>query len=804
MLFCPKCQQLEATSPQRSDDGSVTYICKKCGSVIPLRRDLKPGEVVAGFVIEEELGRGAMGIVYQARQTNLDREVAIKILSDDSASDEVYVERFFREARAAASLSHPNVVQAYDAGVTSDGIYYFVMEKVTGENLDLVLNNVGPLSIPQALDVFLSVANALSYAWSRNQLSHGDIKPEHIIMRLNGKIKLADFGLARKAKDPELAEEDIRATPAYAPPEIIRGDKGVPGFKSDMYSFGATAYHILCGHEPFIDSDPFKVCDMQISDVQTPLTEINPNIPQRLSDLVDTLMEKDPARRPASWDDVIAELNIISEELKNAPDPATYREKKAFSGPAIRHWVKKKLRLTVTDIVELVILVLVIIGGVILLQHKKHAENVGAEEVITSGSENARPVSTVKPKQDVRGTEVRPVRDRAYYAERWKEIRKNLNSSKPSSSDLRRLQDFLAEAGSLAPTEAVKMLDKLQSSRNAESARSRVLELRSELLSRADSFRPESVKGMEYDRLDSLYQSCQSKFRELQRLDDSLEQRILQPEQKKRIEAYLRQLADIQLSLALGGDVSDKGRTENTGTGSTSTASTGTKPASASAASSGSGGSQQETATEKTFTQVSDKHIQAYHRILGRLPDTIANEAVQTTVIRMIGDLLEDSTFEDKELRKNCIDIRNFLQLNQKQFLPFLIADKEVLHGMTLFPNKYPDGIVEEIGKNVIQLGVLAVSNTGAGKRIRVGVSWAQLRREEGEDRIVVTLVNSPQLAKLSESFREYLFVRALFLGVDQDMLVKRFNRASGLSKEKMNELSRTAKSFRSLDEEDD
>ena len=98
MLYCPKCQQLEATTPQKHDDGTVTYLCKKCGGVIPLRRDLRPGEVVAGFQIEEELGRGAMGIVYQARQTNLDREVAIKILSDDSASDEVYVERFFREA----------------------------------------------------------------------------------------------------------------------------------------------------------------------------------------------------------------------------------------------------------------------------------------------------------------------------------------------------------------------------------------------------------------------------------------------------------------------------------------------------------------------------------------------------------------------------------------------------------------------------------------------------------------------------------------------------------------------------------
>ena len=188
------------------------------------------------------------------------------------------------------------------------------MEKITGENLELVLNNVGPLNIPQALDVFISVAGALAYAWTRNQLSHGDIKPENIIMRLNGKVKLADFGLARRAKDPVLAEEDIRATPAYAPPEIIQDDKSVPGFKSDMYSFGATAYHILIGHEPFVGTDPMKVCAMQLSDVQTPLCELNPNIPKRLSDLVDALMEKDPANRPASWSDVVDELKDIQHE----------------------------------------------------------------------------------------------------------------------------------------------------------------------------------------------------------------------------------------------------------------------------------------------------------------------------------------------------------------------------------------------------------------------------------------------------------------------------------------------------------
>ena len=442
MLYCPKCQQLEATTPQKHDDGTVTYLCKKCGGAIPLRRDLRPGEVVAGFEIEEELGRGAMGIVYQARQTNLDREVAIKILSDDSASDEVYVERFFREARAAASLSHPNVVQAYDAGVTEDGIYYFVMEKITGENLELVLNNVGPLNIPQALDVFISVANALSYAWTRNQLSHGDIKPENIIMRLNGKVKLADFGLARRAKDPDL-DEDIRATPAYAPPEIINGDKDVPGFKSDMYSFGATAYHILIGHEPFVGTDPVKVCAMQLSDIQTPLSELNPNIPKRLSDLVDALMEKDPANRPATWSDVVDELKAIQHELNAAPSaPAQKKAEKAGTGRVPVQPARKPF--PVWAVVAAAILLIAIV--VVIAFGMKSKTGEPGKDISPSG-EN-RPSSTSADPASGGKTEPASVHDEAFYQARWRMIQEE---SEDSGLELGQVEKFVS--GFVVPAE---------------------------------------------------------------------------------------------------------------------------------------------------------------------------------------------------------------------------------------------------------------------------------------------------------------------------------------------------------------
>ena len=545
MLFCPKCQQLEATLPQKHDDGTVTYLCKKCGGAIPLRRDLMPGEIVAGFEIEEELGRGAMGIVYQARQTNLDREVAIKILSDDSASDEVYVERFFREARAAASLSHPNVVQAYDAGVTADGIYYFVMEKVTGENLDLVLNNVGPLNIPQALDVFISVAGALSYAWTRNQLSHGDIKPENIIMRLNGKVKLADFGLARRAKDPELADEDIRATPAYAPPEIIRDDRSVPGFKSDMYSFGATAYHILIGHEPFVGSDPSAVCAMQLSETQVPLSELNPNIPQRLSDLVDALMEKDPANRPAAWSDVVDELKDIKRELQSGQTPPAGPETKKKLLPGRVSLVRKQTIFPVVFIVAIIVLALVTI---LVLRGRKSE----APQTPDRLSEQAQ---TPVPGENTQVASVTPVRDEAFYRARWQVMQGDAGDSAPS---LEQLEAFVEEAGAKAPAEAVEMLKKARAAGEAEMTQTKILMLRNELMDEAAAFDPEAAGKLTFEQLDDLISSVLTRSGELKRLDDAQPEHIFLPEQRRIVEQYVKQILNLQLSITLGGEVSEE------------------------------------------------------------------------------------------------------------------------------------------------------------------------------------------------------------------------------------------------------
>ncbi len=778
MLYCPKCQQLEATTPQKHDDGTVTYVCKKCGGAIPLRRDLRPGEVVAGFQIEEELGRGAMGIVYQARQTNLDREVAIKILSDASASDEVYVERFFREARAAASLSHPNVVQAYDAGVTEDGIYYFVMEKVTGENLELVLNNVGPLNIPQALDVFISVANALSYAWTRNQLSHGDIKPENIIMRLNGKVKLADFGLARRAKDPELAEEDIRATPAYAPPEIINGDKDVPGFKSDMYSFGATAYHILIGHEPFVGTDPVKVCAMQLSDIQTPLSELNPNIPRRLSDLVDALMEKDPANRPASWSDVVDELKDIQRELNaaSAQEKQTDAESDGIPGRQ-----RKKKGIPLFALVIAAVAIVAVIGAVIFGIASKKSGPGG----------DVPPVNENKPSGPATASEVKndqtSIRDEAFYQARWRMIQEE---SKLSGLELKQVEKFVADAGPKAPAEAVAALAELR----AAESQSRALVLRNELLDLAAAFKPDQAKNLDFDAVDALLRAAQSKLAELKKLDAGQPEPVFLPEHRKTVDAYLKKLSDLQLAVSLGGDISSGTKPETAGTEQ--------KP--------GASAQTSNTETEKTDPETEDaieslldsKLLMNYLLLLDYLPGTIRDEQKCAEALRLVNDLLADKEFTDENPRKNCSAIRKFLVLNNAPLLPYLDENQKALRGMKAFPRSYPDSVLDDISGSTFRLKV----QDGKANIIQ-RVAWNQLRREEGEDRIIVTLINSPQLAKLSAEFREYLYVRALFLGVDPEMLKTRFERASGLPAAKLEELGKVTGFFRKPlieDEEED
>ncbi|MDD5698086.1 MAG: serine/threonine-protein kinase [Victivallaceae bacterium] len=298
--FCKKCRSYT----ERDDD----KCCPKCGA------DLKdaviaPSTVIAGFKIIRELGHGANGVVYLAEQTSLDRQVALKILPDAQAEDPDFVKAFLKEARAAARLNHPNIIQVYDAGVTDGGIYFLAMELIDGEALESRILAKGALSAAAAVKIAIELAGALEYSWNKEHLFHGDIKPGNIMIGRDGQTKLADFGLAKTVFDE--TGEDIMATPMYAPPEVIRGERRQIGFKSDMYSFGVTLYEILCGTPPFDATDCDQVMDMHLHKNPLPLIERRPGIDRALSELVDQLLSKNPGQRPPSWTAVLKKLQAV-------------------------------------------------------------------------------------------------------------------------------------------------------------------------------------------------------------------------------------------------------------------------------------------------------------------------------------------------------------------------------------------------------------------------------------------------------------------------------------------------------------
>ncbi len=275
---------------------------------------LQPGTVVDGYEIQYELGRGAMAIVYLAKQLDLDRPVAFKVLSASLARDKDYVSRFFNEARAAASLSHPAIIQAYKAGNTAEGLYYFCMEYVEGETLLDMINENERVPILQSLALLTEVAEALDYGWQRYKFIHGDIKPENIMVNLQGQAKLADFGLA-KVEGHDYAGNEVMLTPLYAAPELIRGNGRKGDCRSDIYAFGATLYHVIAGSPPFPGNDAQEVLDRHVHENPEPLNNRYPQTPQILSDLIDRMLVKDPTRRIQSWSEVLAGLRAVTAAL---------------------------------------------------------------------------------------------------------------------------------------------------------------------------------------------------------------------------------------------------------------------------------------------------------------------------------------------------------------------------------------------------------------------------------------------------------------------------------------------------------
>lgn len=266
---------------------------------------------IPGYKILGKLGAGAMAIVYKAKQLSLDRIVAIKILPKRFSENPEYVERFYKEGQAAAKLNHNNIVQAIDVG-EAQGYHYFVMEYVEGKTLYDELASGKVFSEKIAIDIAIQVAQALAHAHARG-LIHRDVKPKNIMLTPSGSVKLADMGLARGTSDIEAARSEAgRAygTPYYISPEQIRGEIDIDG-RADIYSLGATLYHMVTGRVPFMADDPADVMRKHLKEPLTPPDHINTLLSSGISEVIEVMMAKKKTDRYANAEEVLADLEDV-------------------------------------------------------------------------------------------------------------------------------------------------------------------------------------------------------------------------------------------------------------------------------------------------------------------------------------------------------------------------------------------------------------------------------------------------------------------------------------------------------------
>jgi eukaryotic-like serine/threonine-protein kinase len=272
------------------------------------------GRRLGDFQLLRRLGSGAMAEVYLAEQTTLRRHVAVKVLKPELAGDQTYLRRFEREAQAAASLVHGNIVQIYEVG-RHEGVNYIAQEYVQGENLAQWVRRHGALDLRQAVSLMRQVAAALARAGEQGVV-HRDVKPENIMLTRSGEVKVADFGLARVTRAGETSELTqagiTMGTPLYMSPEQVEGKPLDP--RSDIYSFGATCYHVLAGSPPFRGESALGVAVQHIKTPPEPLENLRRDLPPALCRMVHRMLAKDPDNRYQSARELLGELRRLHAE----------------------------------------------------------------------------------------------------------------------------------------------------------------------------------------------------------------------------------------------------------------------------------------------------------------------------------------------------------------------------------------------------------------------------------------------------------------------------------------------------------
>jgi serine/threonine protein kinase len=299
--------------------------------------DKLAGKTLGGCRLIKRLGAGAIGVVYEAEMESQGRHVAVKMLTSKAANDAKVVQRFEREARLCAAIQHPNVVGVFSCGFER-GVHFLVMEFIDGDTLANLVEEHGKVPWDKAARLILQVARGLEYAHKQG-IVHRDIKPANILVTSDGVAKLADLGLAKQLDDERGITGDsplgltmqgvALGSPAYMPPEQIRSAKDVTP-ACDLYSLGATFYQLVTGVLPFDGRSATEVMTKVLREEPKPVTELAPETPPAIVNIIDSCLSKDPAGRPADCarlivmlEDAIARPHDVPTGKKSSPKVST-------------------------------------------------------------------------------------------------------------------------------------------------------------------------------------------------------------------------------------------------------------------------------------------------------------------------------------------------------------------------------------------------------------------------------------------------------------------------------------------------
>lgn len=394
---------------------------------------LNPGTYLQGrYEILEKIGSGGMSVVYKAKCHTLNRLVAIKVLKEEFASDENFVSKFKMEAQAAARLSHPNIVNVYDV-VDEENLHYIVMELIEGITLKSYIEKKELLDSKEAIGIAIQVAQGIAAAHEQH-IIHRDIKPQNMIISKDGKVKVADFGIARAVSSQTVNSSAAVGSVHYISPEQARGGYGDE--RSDIYSFGITLYEMVTGRVPFEGDNTVAVALAHLEDPVVPPGDYNPQVYPGLEDIILKCTKKKPDRRYGSMEEVIHDLHRVlmdpecdiyqNEEIEEGGDPYQTRPISKDELSQIRDHHRRKSRETGADEAE-----------------------KGTEGLETSDEENGSPDSLSKEDAEEFGDGTGDHRSR-YHSSRKREFHKKIPSRKRDEDVSTQFERMIAAIGIIA------------------------------------------------------------------------------------------------------------------------------------------------------------------------------------------------------------------------------------------------------------------------------------------------------------------------------------------------------------------